>query len=84
MESPQRATVHRTPFVELVATPAAAAPVDGAAATPISLRLGDGFELHLPPGFDADSLRRAVEVLQPIAAGSSRRIGDAMAEEPAR
>jgi transcriptional regulator with XRE-family HTH domain len=84
VESPQRPTVHRAAFVELVATPAAAAPVDCVPVTPISLRFGDGFELHLPPGFDADSLRRAVEVLQPIVVGSSRRIGDAMAAEPAR
>jgi hypothetical protein len=93
---PQLPTVPRAAFVELVAMPAASA-VDGSAAeappphaahtsrsTPISLRLGDGFELRLPPGFDADSLRRAVEVLQPLAGAGPRQICDAVRPEPAR
>jgi len=92
-DSPHAAANPRAAFVELVAMPPAPAAAgsisagnaaDCVPATPISLRLGEGFELRLPPGFDADSLRRAVEVLQPIVAGSSRRIGDAMAAEPAR
>lgn len=93
VESPRASANPRAAFVELVAIPPAPAAArsisagdaaDCVPATPISLRFGDGFELRLPPGFDADSLRRAVEVLQPIVAGSSRRIGDAVAEEPSR
>lgn len=81
-ESPQRPPSPRSAFVELVAAPAvpsvihgfAAAPsAAGTPATPISLRLGEGFELRLQPGFDADSLRRAVEVLQPLATRGPRR-----------
>jgi hypothetical protein len=53
-------------------------------ATPISLRLGDGFELRLPSGFDTDSLRRAVEVLQPLAGAGPRQIRDAVRPAPLR
>jgi len=91
--SPQRLTVPRAAFVELVSMPAARATVgsisafDGAdcvPAAPISLRPRNGLELRLPPGFDADFLRRAVEVLQPLVAVGSGRIGDAVAAESSR
>jgi transcriptional regulator with XRE-family HTH domain len=95
-ESPRASANPCSAFVELVAMPATSA-ADGSAAeappthaahtsraTPISLRLGDSFELHLPPGFDADSLRRAVEVLQPLAGVGPRQICDAVRPEPAR
>lgn len=95
-ESPRASANPRSAFVELVAMTAASA-ADGSAAeapppqaahtsraTPISLRFGDGFELRLPPGFDADSLRRAVEVLQPIVGAGRRQICDAVRPEPSR
>ena len=91
--SPQRPPGPRSAFVELVAAPAvpsaihgfAAAPsAAGAHATPISLRLGEAFELRLQPGFDADSLRRAVEVLQPLATHGPRQPCGAAGPEPAR
>ena len=92
-ESPRASANPRAAFVELVAIPPAPAAArsisagdaaDCVPATPISLRLGDGFELHLPPDFDADSLRRAVEVLQPFARADRRQICDAVRPEPAR
>lgn len=80
-------------FVELIAAPAVPALIPGVAAasaaaeahaTPISLRLGENFDLRLPPGFDADSLRQPVEKLQLLATDGSRRKSDAVPAEAAR